>query len=186
MSNRLNFFLLAMIIVSLFTVTACQQDDDDMPDPDNEQEVITTVQLNFTPDGGGAALTFVFSDEDGPGGNAPAVDDIVLAANTTYEVTVDFLDRSNPADPEFITEEVQEEAEEHLVCYVVAGSVPALTIKDQDVNGDPLGLIASITTGTAGTGTLTVILKHEAAKDAADPCSTGETDVEAAFQVEIQ
>jgi hypothetical protein len=185
MNQIFKFFILGAIAFSLITVTACQKDDDDMVDPGDEPEVITTVQLEFTPSAGGNAVTFVFSDEDGPGGQAPAVDDISLSANTSYEVTVEFLDRSNTSNPVFITDEVQDEATEHLVCYAVSGDVPAFTIKDQDANGDPLGLIAGVETGAAGTGTITVSLKHEPTKDGANACSTGETDVEATFAVTV-
>lgn len=185
MNQQINYFVLGFFVLALLSVTACQKDDDDMTEPENEEEVITTVQLEFTPEGGGTALTYVFSDPDGVGGNAPAVDEIVLAANTTYEVAVEFIDRSNPSDPEFITEEVQDEAEEHLVCYAASGVLPAPVAKDQDANGDPLGLIAALVTTDAGSGTLTISLKHEPDKDATDACSTGETDVEAAFNVTI-
>lgn len=185
MNQIFKFFTLGIVALSLFSVTACQKDDDDMTDPDDEQEVITTVQLMFTPDTGGSALTFVFSDPDGPGGNAPAVDDIVLDANTTYEIAVEFIDRSDAANPEFITEEVEEEAEEHLVCYSTTGDLAAPAIKDQDGNGDPLGLFATVVTGNAGSGTLTIILKHEPMKSASDACDTGETDVEAEFAVTV-
>ncbi|PHN02643.1 type 1 periplasmic binding fold superfamily protein [Flavilitoribacter nigricans] len=184
MNQILKFFTLGFIAFSLIGITACQKDDDDMTDPGNEQEVITTVQLEFTPELGGDVLTFVFSDPDGPGGQAPAVDNIELAANTTYEVTVEFIDNSG-STPVFITDEVQEEAEEHLVCYEVTGDLSPLTIKDQDMNGDALGLIATMMTGDAGSGDLTVSLKHEPVKDSATPCSTGETDVEATFQVTV-
>lgn len=185
MNQIFKFFTLGIVTFSLITVTACQRDDDDMTDPGNEQEVITTVQLMFTPELGGGVLTYVFSDPDGPGGNAPAVDNIVLDANSSYELAVEFIDRSDAANPDFITDEVQDEAEEHLVCYSVTGDLSAPTIKDQDGNGDPLGLFATVVTGDAGSGTLTISLKHEAMKTAANACSTGETDVEAEFTVTV-
>lgn len=184
MKSIFKFLTFAILATALVSVSACKKDDDDTEVP-SEQEVITTVQLKFTTEDGSDFDTFVFSDEDGPGGDAPIIDDIELGANETYELEIDFIDRSNPADPEFITEEVQDEAEEHLVCFDVASANVTVTAKDQDTNGDPLGLISTVTTGDAGQGTLTISLKHEPTKSASDPCSTGETDVEATFVINI-
>ena len=184
MKNISALLLFGILTFGLFGLNSCQKDDDDMGG-DNEQEVITTVQLEFTPAGGGSPVTFVFSDNDGPGGQDPVKDQIALTAGATYELKVEFIDRSNPADPEFITEEVQDEAEEHLVCYAITGGVLTATAKDQDVNGKPLGLIADVQAGAAGAGTLTISLKHMPSKDAATPCNTGDTDVEAEFAVVV-
>lgn len=185
MKNNLYILALAFLGLNLITFTACQKDDGDGDDPDNEQEVITTVQLTFTPAAGGSPLIFVFSDPDGPGGQAPAVDQVALAANTNYEMEVEFIDNSNPSSPDFITDEVQDEADEHLVCYAVSSAAVTATAKDQDTNGDPLGLIADVQTGAAGTGSLTISLKHMPSKSAANACSTGETDVEATFDLAV-
>ncbi|MCB0628269.1 MAG: type 1 periplasmic binding fold superfamily protein [Saprospiraceae bacterium] len=184
MKNIIKLFTFGILGAGLLSVTACQKDDDDTDVP-TDQEVITTVQLDFTPVAGGTTESFVFSDEDGPGGNAPIVDEISLAANTAYDLSVEFIDRSDAANPEFITEEVMEEADAHLVCYEVSIGDVSVTIKDQDVNGNPLGLSSTLQTGAAGTGTFTILLKHEPTKTASDPCSTGETDVEADFVISI-
>lgn len=186
MTNHfIKFLFFSAISISMLTFSACQRDDDDVVDPGNEQEVITTVQITFDATAGATGSeTFVFSDPDGPGGQAPLVDNIVLTANATYEVTLDFLDASGPT-PVFLTDEVQDEAEEHLICYFVNGALPALTIKDQDVNGEALGLVAELQTGAAGNGILTIVLKHEPMKGNVNACDSGETDVEAAFSVTI-
>lgn len=185
MKSKSQLFNFGIFFLSLFTIASCMKDDDDMMDPGNEQEVITTVQVTFSPTDGSTPITFVYEDQDGPGGQNAVADAIVLAANTTYEISVDFLDNSNPSSAVFLTDEVQEEAEEHLVCYAVGGAVPEVTIKDQDADGEPLGLIAEVETGAAGSGTLTVSLKHEPMKSNANPCNTGESDVEAPFSVTI-
>jgi hypothetical protein len=185
MKNIFKLFTFGIIAAGLIGVSACQKDDDDMEVP-TDQEVITTVELEFTPAGGGAAETFTFSDEDGPGGDAPVVDQIDLAANTTYSLSVEFIDRSDAANPEFITEEIEDEKEEHLVCFESSIGDVTVTINDQDADGNPLGLSSTVETGAAGTqGTFTIILKHEPSKTASDPCSTGETDVEAEFMIMV-
>jgi len=177
------FYLLA--IMGLLLTTACDDDDDN--EPVNEQELITTVRLNFENQSTGSTQTFVARDTDGDGGQPPVVDDITLDDSTTYTVTAEFLDESDPNDVEDITEEVREEDEEHLVCYAFGGLVFNTAIQqDTDGNGDPLGLETIMSTLNTGNGQLQISLKHEPDKSAVDACSTGETDVEVAFDVDVQ
>ena len=78
-------------------------DDDDTPEPINEEEVITT--MNVYVDG---ALAMSSTDSDGDGPLAPVVTDGMLAANTTYSVRLEFLNElEDPAED--ITEEIEEE-----------------------------------------------------------------------------
>ena len=178
------FIAFMMLAGSLLLSASCNKDDDDN-DPDNEQELITTVSLTFV-DQNNVSSVFQFVDLDGPGGNPPIIQDIILEDNETYQLFVAFLDESDPGDVKNITEEVEEESNEHLVCFEGSGFTILPLAQDTDDNGDPLGLISSLTTGDSGTGNLRVILKHEPDKSAATPCSTGETDVDVTFPVKLQ
>ena len=176
-------FLLLLFAVSALIWTGCQKDDD--TPPSNEQELITTVVLTFTaPDGGASA--FKFTDPDGDGGNPPTSEDITLAANTTYQLDIEFKDESSASNVKDITAEVREEAEAHLICFAATGVLDIPVTLDTDGNGAPLGLETELTTGQAGNATLTVVLKHEPDKAAANACNTGETDVQAEFGVRVQ
>src|SRR5690606_29138463 len=97
-------------LLSATVITGCEKDKGE----ENEEEVITTVELTFTPSGGGTALVFTFNDPDGPGGMAPTTDDIVLSANTTYNVSAAFR---NDIAGEDITEEIEEEDDAHRIYY---------------------------------------------------------------------
>lgn len=141
-----------------------------------EEELITTVTLTFTSDAGDT-VTAAFSDPDGDGGESGSADPIVLAADTTYSLSIEFTnDLENPFED--ITEEIEEEAEEHQV-LIYGGSVtgPAsmgdglLTHAYADLESDyagntvgddlPVGLVSTITTGAAGAdGELQVMLRH--------------------------
>ena len=63
---------------------------------------------------------------------------------------------------------------------------------DTDSEGRPIGIVGTMTTNDAGTGTLTVTLRHEPAKDAAGVVdgditnAGGETDVEAEFDLVVE
>lgn len=183
-------WMLFSLLLAVTVVTSC---DDDDPEPVNEEELITTVRVTFTNQANASDVkTALFVDSDGEGGNAPSITNPTLSANSTYSVSIEFLNESEtPAED--ITEEVAEEDYEHQVFYVV-GSGLNLTYSygDEDRDGNPLGLSGSAVTTTASNGTLTVLLLHEPNKTASgvaagDPANAGgETDVEVTFNVTIQ
>ncbi len=176
------------LILGLLAVVSCDNDDD-APELVNESEVITTVNVTLTPQGGGTAVTMTFEDPDGEGSGAPTITGGTLAANTTYSGTIEFLDETDPNDVEDITEEVEEEDDEHEVFYLPSTGLN-ITFSNLDLDGDgnPLGLTFTATTGAASTGTLTVALIHEGNKpnDGTLADAGGETDVEVPFPVTIQ
>jgi hypothetical protein len=150
-------------VASLAMFAACGGDDGN---GGNDPEVITTVILNFARTGG-APVVATFNDPDGDGGQAPAIDPVNLTAGT-YTLTVQFQNRlSLPAEE--ITDEVRDEGNFHLVLFTgtaVVGPASSTTsgpltqgYTDMDANGLPVGLTSGIT-AVAGTGQLTVTLRH--------------------------
>lgn len=160
--------LIASSFVAAALVSVACVDVENPDTQDNDQEVITTVRLTFTPDGGGDALTFAVADPENDG--SPVIDDIALAAGTTYAMSVAFLNELE-APAEDITVEVSEESDEHQVFIFGSGvSGPATgdnadavvthAYADTDENGLPVGLSNTITATTAGAGELSVMLRH--------------------------
>lgn len=151
------------LLLSSVLLVACE----DVGGATNENEVITTVILTFTPDGGGAATVATFDDPDGDGGDAPTVDPVNLAAGS-YALAVQFQNRL-VTPPEEITDEVRGEQDDHLVLFTGSAVVgPATTsatgplvqsYADQDGNGLPVGLASAIV-ARSGAGQLTVTLRH--------------------------
>ena len=176
-------FLSFALITSTLLWTGCQKDD--KTPPADEPELITTVVLNFTAPNG-SSISFKFTDPDGDGGNPPTSEDITLDANTTYQLDIEFKDESNANDVVDITQEVKEKAEAHLICFAASGVLDIPVTLDTDGNGAPLGLKTELMTGQTGNAALSVVLKHEPDKSAADACNTGETDVQAEFAVVVQ
>jgi hypothetical protein len=157
-------------------VAAACEGHDPGHDHDHENEVISRVELIFTPTGGGAPLVFAFDDPDGDGGVSGSADTIELAAGVEYTLAVRFQN-SLVDPPEDLTDEIKGEAEDHLVFVVgdVAGpaaSAPTALVTHAyaDVESDygenavgedlPVGLIHTITGSAAGEGKLRVILRH--------------------------
>jgi hypothetical protein len=158
----------------------------------NEEELITTLILTFTdatsPDN---VYEMRFIDLDGGGGNAPVITGDTLPADRTFNLAVRALDESG-STPEEITTEILAEDEEHQFFFQVTGANLTITYGDQDSNGFPIGLSNTATTGTAGSGSVLVTLRHEPLKAAAGvaagdiSAAGGDTDIAATIPVVIQ
>ncbi len=185
MKNLKNLFFMCLV-VSLAFLTACGDDDVEDPGDPNEEEVITTLTLTFT--NGADVQTFTFRDADGDGGAAPTVEDITLTNGVAYTVDVTLLNESEtPA--ENVTEEIEEEDDEHQFFFTgsAVGSVLTHAYGDMDDNMNPIGLTNTITTTNAGTGVLTVTLKHQPGiKTSTTGIGDGETDIAVDFNVTVQ
>ena len=169
-------------------ITSCKKDD---PIIENEEELITTLIYTLTPEAGGAPVVLSFQDLDGDGAITPIITGGTLAANTSYNGSLQLLNESvNPAED--ITVEVQEEAEDHQFFFQNNISGLSIAYTDEDENGHPIGLSSKISTTGSGSGTITVTLRHEPIKTAPGVSSGditnagGETDIEVAFDVVVQ
>ena len=151
--NPTKTFLLSA--TAMFLVS-CSNDDNG---PVNEEEVITTVTTTLTV--GGQVITLTSRDLDGDDGpNAPVVTASGnLAASTTYSGAITFLNETQSPTGD-ITVEVEEEGVDHQVFYQLSAGLGTITYTDLDLNGKPIGLTFTLTTGNAGTGNLTVTLRH--------------------------
>lgn len=189
-NNIIKYATIATLAAVSFT--ACKKDEVATPTP-VEQELITTVKLNVT-NGEGFNKTFVYKVENGFGSTTQGTvtkDDIVLAPGKQYDVEVTLLnEKKSPAED--VTEEVKNESNDHLFLFqstpvTGAGSV-SFSDGNKDGNGNPLNQKIKFTTATAGTGALTLTLKHEPTNKAATTpdAAGGETDVEAIFNVKLQ
>lgn len=179
---------LSILALSMLLLTGCKKDDPVIP---NEEEVITTLNYTLTPSDGGTPVVFTFQDLDGDGGNPPIITGGTLAMNTTY---IGFLELLNELEtpPGNITEEVEEEADEHQFFFQTSLSGVNFSYDDMDANGNPIGLLTTVTTEGPGNGTITVILRHEPDKFALGVSNGdisnagGETDIEVVFNVEVK
>jgi hypothetical protein len=170
----------------LVSLTACGEST---TAPGGESEVISRVTLTLTPAAGGTTLTTYIDDADGNGPTAPSAQVAVpaLTRGVTYTGTVKFENRlANPVED--ITEEVEEEANEHRVFFTVTGTGVTVTTTDVDGQNRPLGLrFSKVVAGTAAAGTTRVVLCHydDAPKVASATSCTGETDIDVSFAFTI-
>jgi hypothetical protein len=193
MKLKIFTFLLATLLLS-----GCSDD----PKPVNEEELITTLRLTLVPQGGGATVILEFKDLDGDGSGAPEYTytpstgtgpntAALLTANITYTATLELLNETeSPA--ENITEEIEEEADEHLLCFTE--TVNGLTITYADTEADYLtggstkvvGLVTTWETTMVGDGTVTITLRHQPGTKTGACPGSGDTDIEVTFKVSIQ
>ena len=178
--------LLAILFISSLTLSSCSDDHDDDHDNDHDEELITTITYTLT--NGNDVVTLNFQDLDGEGGS-PGTYTVSgpLTANTTYLGEIKLLNETeSPADD--ITTEVRTEGDEHEFFYTTTVSGLSITKTDIDANGNPLGIETNLTTGAAGNGTLTIVLKHQPTKPNNGNATSagGSTDVEISFNIVIQ
>ena len=165
-------------------MTSCSSDDD-TPEVVNEEEIITTMTVTLTSAAGTATLQSQDLDGDGP--TAPVVTADNLTANTTYTGSIVLLNETEtPA--ENITEEVEEESDEHQFIFGLTGSLSEVTYTDEDGDGNPIGLEFELTTGDEGSGTITITLRHEPTKpnDGTLAGAGCETDIAQTFTVTVE
>lgn len=183
----------AVVGTLLFSGLLACDDDPSTPPEGNEQELITEVTVTLTPVGGGAAMSSSVADPDGLGPLPPdpATLTFMLTPGETYDGTVEFWDRQDPANPEDITAEVAAEADEHRVFHLLTGltdvSIPEGSL-DQDGSGAPLGLTFQVVAEAtaAGSGSLRVILSHYDDTPKGDGSQqSNETDADVSFPVTV-
>lgn len=158
----------------LLGLAACDDvSEGDGHDHDHDHGALTRVELTFTPQGGGAAETFVWADPEDDG--SPEIDPITLADGTTYDLDLAFWnDLEDP--PEEVTPEVLEDGTSHQVFFTGAavqspatGAQPGAILEqayaDSDDNGDPIGVANTVTALQTGTGVLTLTLRHMPPED---------------------
>ena len=175
--KTMKIFKYALLAIP-FLYFSCN-DDDDTPEPVNEEEVITT--MNVYVDG---ALAMSSTDSDGDGPLEPVVTDGVLAANTTYSVRLEFLNELEDPAENYTYEIIEEGIDHQIFVSLNNGSDVSINNFNLDENGNILGTQFQLTTGSVGEGTITITLVHEPMKpnDGLDSAG-GSIDIQVTFDV---
>ncbi|MGB6153825.1 MAG: type 1 periplasmic binding fold superfamily protein [Pricia sp.] len=181
---------ISLAVFSGLLFTACSDDDNgDLPEVVNEEEIITTMTVTLVPNDDGAEIILKTFDADGDGPGAPEITvSDNLTAGVVYTGSIVLLNESvSPADD--ITEEVEEEGDEHQFFYTSDSNLDVSTeYGNTDEDGNPLGTEFTLTAGAASAGTLTFTLRHEPKKpnDGTLADAGGETDVDATFDLVVE
>ena len=170
---------------------------DDPPPLEEEEEIITEVDLTFTSKSGQVVIGYAI-DPDGEGPqNLEITDEIKLSSNTEYALSISLL---NTIANENITDEVRDEGDEHQFFFNwtedlfkspsgngnIDNPADPMNYRDTDVNGLPIGIESSWTTGSNKTGTIQVILKHQpGSKTNSSGSGTGDTDIDLSWPITV-
>lgn len=186
------------LALSAVVFVSCNDDDDDNAPPvAPDTEVITHVEIRMVNVATTETYTFEWADPDGPGGNAPTIDDIMLPAFGTYSVKIELFDKSDPANVEDITEEVAEEGDEHQFFFLPVGgaeNIFSFVYADFDADDLPIGLesVWSFSGPTSASEQLRIVLRHDLNKfgvnvPAGDITNAGgDTDIDITFDLMIE
>ncbi len=172
-------FLLPTAVLAFLLFTGCKDNN-----TDTEQENITSIEVDLA--GFNINQKFYWKDLDGPGGNPPVIDTIVLPASTlniTGRLKV-YDESKNPVDD--ITEEIEAENTAHLFVYSASGADLNIGPYDTDDNGDPFNLVTVWRAGQPSTGTLNIRLYHEPTDKMNSTNPGGEVDFDVTFPVRIE
>lgn len=175
-----------MPIFLALIIGSCKEDEPKPNNPpSNETELITTVILELTDSITQQTKIFKFKDLDGEGGNNPSVfDTIRLDTNRVYFTNIVLLDESkNPIDT--ISNEVEEEKNDHLFVFNSSSSLIQVKITDKDDNNLPIGLKSKWKTFGRTTSSISVALKHQPNIKTGD-ANLGETDIDINFPLIIK
>jgi hypothetical protein len=177
-----------LLLFAASAATACKKDEDapSMPEPVNENEVITTMRITFDDQGGGPDKVWQFRDADGDGGSPAVITADTLMPNAAYHASLLLLNESvSPVDTS--SNEVLDENTLHQFFYQVSGVNVSFAYADTDDHGQPVGLATTATTTTPSNGTVRVTLRHEPDKSGANVAAGditnagGSTDIEVTF-----
>lgn len=203
--RRVNYFkkysVYALMATSML-FASCSDDAEDVPEPENEEEVITDVKLIFTNIADATDIVEANAkDPDGEGVEELAIlDAINLDTSKTYTLTLEIF--NNLETPgEDIGEEIAEEDDEHQIFFGFStdafanptgeGNIDgssAISYNDMDENGNPVGLTTTWTTSSSvlANGNFTVRLQHQPdEKTATSGATDGDTDFELGFVLNI-
>ena len=196
----LNKFQFLVLMIGLL-IAGCESDD---PQKEDTPELITKATLTFTPVGGGTVVTATATDPDGEGVQDIAVDGAInLTDGVNYTLSLSLINElAEVTSPEYnITEEVEEEGDEHMFFFAWTGDVfsnptgngnidnraDAVNYEDEDEGGLPIGIVTSWTAGAAASsGTFRVVLKHQPdLKTETSGSDTGESDLDIEFEINV-
>ena len=177
------------ILLMMFASTvffSCKKDKTDVPEPENEEEVITDIILTFTSQSDeNEKIIVTANDPDGEGIQPIEIkENIVLKENTVYNVTVEISNKSDSSNPIDITEEVKEEGDEHLFCYTITDA--DVSVKRTDSDGKyEIGIESTWTTKEASEGKIRMVLKHQ--PDIKDgTCEVGDADIDLTYTLKVE
>lgn len=202
MKHLKKYTVLGLLASSL--LFSCDPEETKAPEAENEEEIITDVTLTFTNTLDATDVVIATAtDPDGEGVEELQINgEINLEISKTYDLSITAENKlETPAED--ITEEIEEEADEHQLFFSfnndafkspmgdgnIDNPADALDYLDLDENMNPIGLKTRWTCSAEplSGGFFTVRLQHQPdLKTALTGANDGDTDFELRFVLNIQ
>ena len=187
----MKIFKYALLAIPFLYFSCSDDDDNSIPEPINEEEVITTMTITLVASDQSGVVVLQTRDLDGEDGEDPVVTVSGSISNmTSYIGSIQWLNEMED-EPEDITVEILEEADEHQVFFGIGEGLPIQVVyADEDGDGNPVGvnfILAPTEAGVTGSGPLTVTLVHEPTKpnDGLDSAG-GSIDIQTIFDLVVE
>lgn len=173
-THRLGATLLLLLSAGCSDVEG-KEDGHDHDHHDHNHGLSTSLYLELSPQSGGEVLSFAWRDPENDGD--PVIDEVVLADGETYDLSVEvWNDLEDPAED--VTVEIAEADDEHQFFFTGdavqgpatgdnADAVVVHDYTDADAGGLPVGIDNTLAAVAAGSGGLTVTLRHLPPEDGA-------------------
>lgn len=168
-------------------LSSCKKDEESVA-PTIDNEAITTATLQLT---NKASATDVVTATIDKLNATPDFSKATLnlKPNTTYTGIILLSDNTQTPAID-VSDEIKDRQNEHLLIYTpVPTTLLTVTITDRDTNPSPgpypVGLTYELKTNAAGSGSLTVVLRHQPSSKNGTP-TPGTTDLSTAFPVIIK
>ena len=192
--NTLTRGAAALALLGSLSLTAC--DSGEPEDGAGEQELITEVTLTLTNAADATdSATITATASDGLVIDTYSPAQVTLRPGATYTGSIELRDTANGID---ITDEIEDEAEEHLILYgfqpASAGTATATDFESDYENGNTVGgdfavgldFQASVAAGASGSGALRATLYHFDAPKTSSTATSDEIDVDISFPVRFE
>lgn len=178
----------SLLALSFLLVFSCKKQSSN-PNNNEENELLTTVKLNFMDTLTHDTLRFVWRQPQGAG-TVISVDTILLKPLTYYLVQTEVWDESKTPALSY-TEEIRSYGNEHRFFYSSSSSALEMKILDKDSQTPPmeLGLSWSLKylSSNAYQGDLQVKLRHyTTASPKVNGEQAGSTDIEVIFPLKFR
>ena len=171
----------------LLLAGACKNDEQNVA-PTDDNEAITTATLTLTNKATPTDIVTATVENLNTSADFSKAT-LTLKANTTYTGVISLLDKTKTPTLD-ATEEIREKLNEHLFVYTPSTGLPlSVTLTDRDTNPAPgpypVGLTTEMKTGSAGSGQLKVVLRHQP-NTKNGTATPGSSDLDTYFNVVIQ
>ncbi|CAI8325800.1 MAG: Uncharacterised protein [Bacteroidota bacterium] len=192
-----NIFKKSVLIAAILFLAACKKDD---PKIINEEEEFSRVVITVTNEGDQSSEQYTFEVEghdhaDETESTEDTHEDhleVELAPNSSYLFEIRFYNDEDPNNPEDVTQEIIDEADDHHVFYELTDganiSIESGTGDTMDSNSNALNLITRWTTTAAGVADVIAYLIHEPSTKTGTTRNDfgGATDVELEFEAHVE